>query len=707
MNNIPSYRRNHAISHPVHNTCATEAESARAVGFYASLLENLDAFPCAFSLGSVMQSGFVGFTPLSHETKEEKEKGKRTDRITLRHPSGLIITLLAALYEQHAAYEWTLWFENPTEEESLRISALSAADILIPGRAPRLRGILGDARNENYGDGNLSLTYGMNNQPYDIPLALGQNYFLHPHNGNACNHEFPYFKMQTSLGATMAAIGWPGQWRAHFYADLTGIRFRAGQETLDTTLHPGESLRTPLITFLIADGDDPDRLTNLWRTFMMECNLPRQGGEIPSPMISACSVGTDMMCRATEENQIRQIRNLRAHGIKLDHWWMDAGWYEVHEDGAPLTHIDDYVFLGTFKMRERDFPTGMAAITDCMKETGGKTMLWFEPERIGLPPERFKTDGSTLHPDWLLKGVINDVRYRDFGTLPHPIRFVDMGNDDAREWITDKIVSTLKKGKIDMYREDHNITPMYFWRTSDEPGRAGMTENHYITGHLRMWDDIRARCDDMILDSCASGGRRNDLESMRRAVPLHIADYFSTSVTTLAQRQAVMSQIFAYFPYIKQEGPEGNGIVNESFEWYMSTCMAPFTMVHVREDLSEEDWARVRAHLARWEEIKYTFYADYYMLTDWNIDRGQWLAYSFIDSVAGTGSVIAFRREMNEEPVKVLPLKGLCDTQDYLVRDLVTGEEIRASGFSLRTSGLPITLRTPASGTALKIMKAD
>ncbi len=700
-----AFKRNSAVPFEVYNTCASEAEVKRAAQIYAALVSDPDRFPCSFAVDGHVQSGFSGFSVLS---RDHAESASRVDDVlTLGHPSGLCVQVKLAHYPDCAAYEWTLCFENRSDQESPRLSDISAADVLIGGRCPRLFGIMGDARNETYGDGVISPTYGMNSQPYNIPLALGQLYDLRPAGGCPSNHEFPYFKMQTSEGATMTAIGWPGQWRARFYADQSGIRYRAGQELMDTTLHPGETMRTPLCTFLIADGDDPDRLSNLWRRFMMECNMPRQGGYIPSPMLSSTSVGTGMMTAATEQNQIDQIRNYRAHGVHLDHWWMDAGWYEVSHDGRPLTDIDDYVFLGSFTMRDRDFPTHLRAVSDCMAEEGGKTMLWFEPERIGLPLEFFRTDGTTLHPDWLLKGVIHDTRPRPDGPLPHPIRFVDFGNPEARQWITDRICTLLREGNIDMYREDHNITPLGFWRQSDEPGRAGMVENHYVTGHLQMWDDIRAAFGDMILDGCASGGRRNDLESLRRAVPLHISDYFITSKSTLPARQAVMSSLFAYFPYFKQEGPEATGIMDTDFEWYMATCMTPFTMVHVQSDLPEEDWARVRAYVNRWQEIKHTFYADYYPLTEWNIDNGAWMAWEFMDSVTGEGSITAFRRGMNEQPCRTFPLKGLDSDRTYRITDLMSGDETIADGRFLTETGLTIDLPHALTATVLKIAQAN
>ena len=59
----------------------------------------------------------------------------------------------------------------------------------------------------------------------------------------------------------------------------------------------------------------------------------------------------------------------------------------------------------------------------------------------------------------------------------------------------------------------------------DTEDRQGITEIKHVTGYLAYWDELRRRHPDMLIDSCASGGRRNDLETMRRAVPLWRSDY--------------------------------------------------------------------------------------------------------------------------------------------------------------------------------------
>ena len=53
----------------------------------------------------------------------------------------------------------------------------------------------------------------------------------------------------------------------------------------------------------------------------------------------------------------------------------------------------------------------------------------------------------------------------------------------------------------------------------------GIAENLYAQGYYLYWDLLIERFPNMMIDSCAAGGGRNDIESMRRSVPLHKTDH--------------------------------------------------------------------------------------------------------------------------------------------------------------------------------------
>ena len=129
-----------------------------------------------------------------------------------------------------------------------------------------------------------------------------------------------------------------------------------------------------------------------------------------------------------------------------------------------------------------------------------QTLLWFEPERVA--------EGSWLatnKPEWVLGGKAGGL--------------LNFGNPDVLKWITDKVDKVLVEEGIDLYRQDFNMDPLDYWRRADAPDRQGISEIRHVTNLLAYWDELQRRHPDLLIDECASGGRRNDIEMMRRAVP--------------------------------------------------------------------------------------------------------------------------------------------------------------------------------------------
>ena len=182
------------------------------------------------------------------------------------------------------------------------------------------------------------------------------------------------------------------------------------------------------------------------------------------------------------------------HGVKIDFWWMDAGWYE-NKTGWPN--------VGTWEVDRKRFPHGLRAVTDHAHARGVNALLWFEPSESRRGPGSTRTTRGC----WARRPA-------EALLLRHSRAAVD-GRSGLK---------LMKDEGIDIYRQDFNFPPLNYWRNNDTPDRKGITEIRHCVGYLAYWDELRRRNPNMLTDECASGGRRNDLESMRRAVPLHKSD---------------------------------------------------------------------------------------------------------------------------------------------------------------------------------------
>lgn len=571
--------------------------------------------------------------------------------------TGLQVRLIGVEYLDFPTIEWVVSIRNAG-----------------PADAPLLRDIRAlDAQIVRRTDGEFVLHHQVGTlvkandyAPLESSLTPGETLALAPRGGRPCAGVFPYFNLAYDNGGVILVVGWPGQWSATFSRDDgKGLRIRAGQELTHLVLHPGEEIRTPLMVMQFWQGGDRVRSQNIWRRWMLAHSVPRPGGLLPKPQLTPCSSHQyGEMVNADEASQIMFIDRYVEERLPIDYWWMDAGWY-VNETGWPNT--------GTWEVDTKRFPRGLRYITDHAHAKGLKAIVWFEPERV--------TPGTWLyvhHPEWLLgKG---DGQ-----------KLLDLGHPEARNWLITHIGDLIESQGIDLYRQDFNIDPLDYWRSHDAPDRMGITENRYVAGYLAYWDALRERFPSLLIDSCASGGHRNDLETLRRSVPLLRSDY----IFEPTGQQGHTYGLAPWFPYY------GTGVRHTDaygFRSVMCPGMIPCWDLRDRNLPYDE----LRRLTSQWDALAPNFFGDFYPLTPYSLDAHDWMAWQFDRPDVGEGMVQAFRREGSPYEVARFNLCGLEESATYIVTNQDLPEEpYEVSGGALMKQGLKIALETQPSAALI------
>ena len=319
---------------------------------------------------------------------------------------------------------------------------------------------------------------------------------------------FPFFNLQSQNEGVMVAIGWTGQWQSRIIRkENKGITLVAGMEKTHLKILPGEKIRTPRMLLLFWQDQDRLRGHNLFRQFILKHHTPQQNGlPIQGPL--ACNGGAFMFNEftlATEHNMIALAERYQQFGLQAEYWWIDAGWYGSME----WERGGWYQNVGNWYIRKEHFPNGIRPVSDAVKKMGMKLILWFEPERVSRGTWLFKE-----HPEWILTQKPNDNN----GIL-------NLGDPEALQWVTDYVSNMITEQGIALYRQDFNIRPLEYWSKMDAPDRQGITEIRHIEGLYTFWDELLRRHPGLIIDNCASGGRRLDLETISRSIPLWRTDY--------------------------------------------------------------------------------------------------------------------------------------------------------------------------------------
>jgi alpha-galactosidase len=588
------------------------------------------------------------------KTWELERSSRRVDENKIEHTltytdpaTGLVLRCVAVEYQDYPVVEWTLYFKNTGSGRTRTIENIQALDTRFEREAG------GEfVLHHNKGTEATPTDY----EPFETPLVRKAVKQFSAENGRPTSSDLCYFNVEWPGEGVIIALGWPGQWAAQFARDEgNGLDVRAGQELTHFKLLPGEEVRGPLVAMLFWKGGWIGA-QNTWRRWMIAHNLPRPGGKLPPPQIATGTNGyTIEMQGADEANQKQFMQAYLDKGLKFDYWWMDAGWYPFK---------DGWWNTGTWEPDARRFPHGLRPVSDAAHAKGMKVILWFEPERV--------TAGSWLwetHPDWLLGPDKGD-------------KLLYLGNPDALKWLIDHTDRLITEQGIDLYRQDFNFETLAIWRANDDKDRQGITEIRHVTGYLAFWDELRRRHPEMLIDTCASGGRRNDLETLRRAVPLWRSDYALDDPTGM---QNLTYGAALWIPFF---GTGTRSTVPYSFR----STMVPALSAAPDPRSTDVDFGMLRRLTAEWREISSYYYGDYYPLMPYSTDDSTWVAWQFDCPEKGEGMVQAFRRPQSPLEKGRFKLRGLDLKANYAVRNLDVPGEVRFSGQELSEKGLPVTI---------------
>ena len=637
--------------------------------------------PFSFVIGGKPASEVMRDCKSTDAERDLDAQRRECTRTWIDAATGLQVRLVATEYAGFPVVEWTVWLKNTGKADTAILENIKGLDFAFE-RENTDEFVLHGVR----GDSCLPESF----RPY--ALKLGPDVVKHyspPVAGDKVSGKssdgpdgWPYWNLQQPGGGVILAVGWPGQWEATFARDHErGLRVKAGQQHTHLVLKPGEEIRTPSITLLFWQGDDVVRAQNLWRSWYLAHVLPRIEGA-PQPPSRAIWV----------DGTLASWPSVQAYldaGIKADICWRDAGgtktWYPSSD--GPFMDKKAWLNTGTWEVDTTKYSQGFKPFSDKVRANGMQFLLWFEPERVGDPNSWL----GKHHSEWLMPGnTAGDV--------------LNLGNPDALKWLIAHLDGMVKSQGLDWYREDLNGANYgTAWRKHDAPDRQGATENLYVQGHLAFWDELRRRNPQLRIDSCAAGGRRNDLETMRRAVPLLRSDW---SVTAFAkeplQIEGNQAQTYGLSSWLPWQGA-GVPFFTDRYA-VRSYYITGFGMIAAgdwtKNEQKRADTIRGYSEVRR---ISHLMLGDYFPLTPYSLDKTSWIAWQFHRVDLGEGVVQAFRRPEATNETLAVKLRGLDPQRRYEIEDLDGGKEVR-TGAELM-NGFAITLREKPAAVVL-VLKA-
>jgi len=621
--------------------------------------------PVSFRLGGKPFSSFVSRSePQWAELVTEDLTSRRSCRLT-DPETGLQLLVQVTAWGDFPAVEWVGHLRNTGAKDTPIISGVRALATTFPAakEAPcRVVHALGsDCKIDDFA-------------PRETALGAPGKALLAPLAGRSSEGALPFFNLDLGGRGVIGAIGWTGGWEVRFARRKDGpVRVRAGMRRTHFRLHPGEEVRTPRILLLFWEGDPRHGHNMLRQCLLRHYALDLEGKTLQAPVCYAA------WGENRAERQLAKAKWWHDEQTGLECYWIDAGW---HGDGQFLENSTVfnstwYAHVGNWWPNKTTYPQGLGPIGKALREMGLGFVLWLEPERV------FKETCFTReHPEWLLGPIGDNYLF-------------NLGDPKAREALTDLVSGVIAEGGVTVYRQDFNMDPTPFWRAADAPDRVGISEIKHITGLYAFWDDLRRRHPGLLIDNCSSGGRRIDLETISRSIPLWRSDF---QCFPGFDPMAMQGQTQGLAPWV----PLSTGCCDRADTYDFRSALGPGIVISNAVNQPEPPppypaaWLRER--IAELKAVRPYLAGDFHPLLPYSLATEGWAAWQFDRPDLGEGMVLAFRRQHSPFPTMLARLQDMQAEARYEVRSQDGSPPVTITGRELAEGGLRIEIgRQPGS----------
>ena len=594
---------------------------------------------------------------------------------TWRAPDGrLEVSMARTDYPEFDAAEWTLWFRNPSGQPSEILSDIHDGDFVVelppdPDKTGKVSSP-GDRAVTTMNGCIHYCDYAADDGQSASEFALRPRYLrggrtlsLKTDDCRSSNSVMPIFDVQGGGRGAIVAIGWTGGWKADFSCEPEGIRVRTGLETARFRLEPGERLRTSA-TLVLRHGpgvDGPNRFRRLLRERIS--HVATAGAPVPEGIL-----GFELWGGLPSAEMVRRLGVLRREGIRPDVAWVDAGWHgDCGGPGDVMGGIGSSWSdsVGDWDVSPHLHPDRFRDVRAEAEALGARMLLWLEPERATRPSRAYRSGAP-----WIVRP-------------PERNGLVWLGEHDTRQRLFEIIAGYVRELGLLVYRQDFNYSPDLAFRMLDRPGREGVGEILHVMGLYELWDRLRAAFPGLVIDNTAGGGRRIDLETLRRSIPMWRSDYMCQYVLTPEVLQAHGSNISRYLPF-NGCGTKSCDLYTLRSSWSSSWAVCAWNAAFQKEE--DVDFGVLRTAMAQWRRIAPYLSRDFHNHGSATSDPAAWAIWQWHDAEKGEGAVVAFRRPASPHDSARIELAGVSPGEGLSVEDLDTGAIWKTSGPALEIS---------------------
>lgn len=603
--------------------------------------ENLlssSSYPFTFTVDGVKWNPDE-WTKTVTDASEEIYTGGKTKYIIFTKDS-LEVKTEVTVFEKNASAQWKVFIKNTGNTNSGVISDFYALDSLFAtGKADIYYSIGSDT---NAGDFSL------------VKKSLSAKRTFSANDGKPTEKYLPYFNVNGEETGIVFGIGWTGQWDAEFSQKDGKTAVKVRQQNFNAYLLPGEEVRSPLVSLTFYDNDNALKGFNQFRKWITDCVYPENVTKNQYLVMEVAGPES----KRTSDEIIEILDGLDDDVFEhTDAFWMDAGWYSYNEGW--------YDGVGNWTVDTARYDNGIIELSTYAKDKGLGHVLWYEPERVFRDTVFYKK--GMENEQWLIDTGDDNVMW-------------NLADEDALKFYCEYLTASMIENGVTIYRQDFNFAPLEYWQKADNEyydGRTGICENHYVTNLYRFLDYITENIDGLIIDNCASGGKRLDLEMTFRSIPFWRSDYNCAVHSDLFE--ATQSQTYGISFWLPMSGTAHNMTSEYSSRSAITPLMLMDFFAHTHPDFDYH------------HEQKECMSGNYFPLDFGSYDKNKMLSMQYMSEDGADGVVLVYKRGGVNKNEYTVTLNGLSSDVQYEISDFdgiietkkYTGSELMSDGLTI------------------------
>jgi alpha-galactosidase len=307
-------------------------------------------------------------------------------------------------------------------------------------------------------------------------------------------HNDPFFVVRNEVTGEyfIGHLAWSANWEINFTRNAEGVSWSIGPTAVNAqrVIAPGEMVRTPAVHLGHVSGSLDSAVQAMHEHLRRSVLPPRPSGR--DCLIQYLVPADQGYYKPFDEASAIECADVAA-AIGAEVFILDAYWWDVTLDWIPSA---------------KRFPRGLEPLIEHVRKKGMLFGLYVEAE--GGRGDYRKSKIGQQHPEW-------------FG--PHDV--LNLTIPEAASWMESEIIRLVETYRLDLYRLDYN--PGF---TYDGPAtlRDGIVENNYWRYYevfYDLYERLRKKYPNLILQQAAAGGARNDLGTAGRFHETYLTDGLS------------------------------------------------------------------------------------------------------------------------------------------------------------------------------------